>query len=94
MVFSEGKWITFEESMNLHEEDLKEYDTINDRISRITDEEIAEQDTVPLSDWTRDNITNPRIIEYFNNMGMVQTTLFVLCRRLLCRQGWRYGISQ
>ncbi|MBW1643939.1 MAG: NAD(P)/FAD-dependent oxidoreductase [Deltaproteobacteria bacterium] len=75
MVFNEGKWMTFEENMSLNGEDLKEYDSINDRISRITDEEIAEQDTVPLSDWTRDNIANPRIIEYFNNMGMVQTTL-------------------
>jgi len=75
MIFSDGKWKSFEEEMGLTEEDQKAFETIGERILNMTDQEIEALDTVSLFDWTKDNIENPKVIELFNNLGQMQTTL-------------------
>lgn len=75
MVFHEGNWVYIKEYLNLSDEETRELSAIEKRILMSTDEEIEKLDTLSLAQFIKENVNSLKIAEYFEIIGMVQTTL-------------------
>ena len=75
MVYDKGKWLLPAEYFNLSDEENKEVAALVTSFVTMPDAEIDRLDKVSLADFMKEKVTSPKIVEYFNIMGMVQSTL-------------------
>jgi prolycopene isomerase len=75
MVYDKGKWLHSADYFNMSDEENKEVAALVTSFVTMPDAEIDRLDKVSLADFMKEKVTSPKIVEYFNIMGMVQSTL-------------------
>jgi phytoene dehydrogenase-like protein len=75
LLFDGSKWKTMEEYFDMADEEKKLLLKLEASFVRMTEAEIDKLDSVSLTDFIKKNIPSPKVAEYFEVTGMVQSTL-------------------
>jgi phytoene dehydrogenase-like protein len=75
LLFDGSQWKTMEEYFNMSAEEKKLLLKLEDSFVKMTEAEIDKLDSVSLTDFIKKNIPSPKVAEYFEVTGMVQSTL-------------------
>lgn len=74
-LFDGKKWMTMDEYFNMSVAEKKLLADLEKRFVNMTDDEIDKLDSVSLTQFIKDNIPSPKVAEFFQVTGMVQSTL-------------------
>ncbi|MBN1376259.1 MAG: NAD(P)/FAD-dependent oxidoreductase, partial [Dehalococcoidia bacterium] len=74
-LFDGSKWLTMEEYFNMSDSEKKLLVDLDKRFANMSDEEIDRLDSVSLTDFIKTDIPSPRVAEFFQVTGMIQSTL-------------------
>jgi phytoene dehydrogenase-like protein len=75
LLFDGKKWTTMEEYFNMSADEKKLLGDIETSFLNMKDDELDRMDSVSLTDYIKKNIPSPKVAEYFQVTGMVQSTL-------------------
>ena len=75
MVYDEGKWLLPADYFKMSDAENKEIAALITSFVTMSDAEIDRLDKVSLAEFMKEKVTSPKIVEYFNIMGMIQSTL-------------------
>jgi len=74
-VWDEGKWLDAADYFNMSDQENKDIVALMTSFVTMSDAEIDRLDKVSLAEFMKEKVTSPKIVEYFNIMGMIQSTL-------------------
>jgi len=75
MVYDEGKWLDATDYFNMSDKEKEDVVTLITSFATMSDAELDRLDKVSLAEFMKEKVTSPKIVEYFNIMGMIQSTL-------------------
>ncbi len=75
MVFDEGKWLQSDDYFKMSDKENEDVAALIKSFGEMSQDEIDRLDKVSLAEFLREKVTSPKIVEYFNIMGMIQSTL-------------------
>ena len=75
LLFDGSKWKTMEEYFDMSADEKKLLAQLEDRFTRMSEAQIDSMDSISLAEYIRRNIPSPKVAEYFQVTGMVQSTL-------------------
>ena len=75
LLFDGTGWKSMEQYFNMTDEDKKAFAAMENSFATMSDSEIDRMDSVSLTDYINKNVYSPRIAEYLQLTGMVQSTL-------------------
>ncbi|RPJ62804.1 MAG: FAD-dependent oxidoreductase [Dehalococcoidia bacterium] len=74
-LYRDGKWLSSADYYNLSDQEKKDMAAFNERFLAMSQDEIDRLDKVSLAQFIKENVTSPKIAEYFSIIGMIQSTL-------------------
>jgi phytoene dehydrogenase-like protein len=74
-LFDGSKWMTMEQYFNFSDAEKKMLGELENKFANMTEAEIDKLDSVSLTDYIKENIPSPKVAEFFQVTGMVQSTL-------------------
>ncbi len=74
-LFDGNKWQTMSEYFNMSESEKKLLADLEDSFVKMTEKQLDELDSVSLTEYIKKNIPSPKVAEFFQVTGMVQSTL-------------------
>jgi prolycopene isomerase len=75
MLYDNGTWRPRDEYYNMSEEEKRDQAALEERFLNMPQDEIDRLDKVSLAQFIKDNVSSPKLAEYFSIIGMIQTTL-------------------
>jgi len=101
MVYDEGKWRHAADYFDMSDKEKRDIGALEDSFVAMTQEQIDKLDKTSLAEFLKENVSSPKIAEYFKIMGMIQSTLskpeiisageFVSIYREQIKSGGKYG---
>ena len=74
-LFDGSKWMTMEQHFNMSDAEKKLLADLENRFANMPEAEIDRLDSVSLTDFIKTDIPSPKVAEYFQVTGMIQSTL-------------------